>query len=64
MHSPIDDKLARLKAALAKGEADLAEGRVVVISSDRDLSDFFGRLSGDLSERRLTKRWCRGQGER
>lgn len=37
-------KLARLKAALSAGEADLAAGRVTAISSDADLDEFFDRL--------------------
>lgn len=37
-------KLKRLKAALAKGEEDVAAGRVVVLESDDDISSFFANL--------------------
>jgi len=37
-------KLKRLRDALTKGEADLAEGRSSTISSDAELSEFFARL--------------------
>lgn len=37
-------KLERLREALAKGEADLAAGRVTTIESDEELEAFFARL--------------------
>ena len=37
-------KLKKLKAALAKGEADLASGRVSVLDSEEDIEAFFARL--------------------
>lgn len=37
-------KLRRLRAELAKGEADLVAGRFVTLSSGDELEEFFGRL--------------------
>ena len=37
-------RLKRLKTALAKGEADVASGRMTAIDSDEDLRVFFARL--------------------
>ena len=37
-------KLARLKKALAKGEADLAAGRFTSITDDDELTEFFAKL--------------------
>lgn len=37
-------KLTRLKEALGKGEADLADGRFATLSSDDEITDFFARL--------------------
>jgi len=37
-------KLKRLRAALAKGEADAAAGRMVVLKDDAELDAFFARL--------------------
>ena len=37
-------KLKRLKAALARGEADVASGRILRIDNDDELEEFFGRL--------------------
>ena len=37
-------KLRKLKAALTKGEADLASGRVSVLDSEEDIEAFFARL--------------------
>ena len=37
-------KLQRLREALAEGDADLAAGRSVTISSDDELSELFARL--------------------
>lgn len=37
-------KLARLRKALAKGEADLAAGRFTTIEDDDELAEFFARL--------------------
>ena len=37
-------KLKRLKADLAKGEADIKAGRFIEISSERDLKAFFKTL--------------------
>lgn len=37
-------KLERLRKELAKGEADLAAGRVTVLKTDDDLNEFFARL--------------------
>jgi antitoxin ParD1/3/4 len=37
-------KLERLREALAKGEVDLAAGRVTTIESDEELEAFFARL--------------------
>jgi antitoxin ParD1/3/4 len=34
-------RLKRLKAALAKGEADLASGRMTALDSDEELEAFF-----------------------
>jgi antitoxin ParD1/3/4 len=37
-------KLKRLKAALAKGEADVASGRITALNSDDDIDAFFENL--------------------
>jgi antitoxin ParD1/3/4 len=37
-------KLKNLRDALAAGEADVAAGRVVEISGDEELNEFFARL--------------------
>lgn len=37
-------KLKQLRDALAAGEADVAAGRVIEISSDKELKEFFARL--------------------
>jgi antitoxin ParD1/3/4 len=37
-------KLERLRDELAKGEADIAAGRVTVLDSDDAIEDFFARL--------------------
>ncbi|HEY8698871.1 MAG TPA: type II toxin-antitoxin system ParD family antitoxin [Rhizomicrobium sp.] len=37
-------KLKRLKAALAKGEADVASGRVTTLENDDEIEAFFARL--------------------
>lgn len=37
-------KLARLREALAEGEADLAAGRFVTLSGGAELTEFFARL--------------------
>ena len=37
-------KLKRLKAALAKGEDDVAAGRVTMLESDDDIAEFFAKL--------------------
>jgi hypothetical protein len=37
-------KLRRLKAALARGEADVASKRVIVIKDDNELEVFFAEL--------------------
>lgn len=37
-------KLKNLRDALAAGEADVAAGRVVEISGDKELNEFFARL--------------------
>jgi antitoxin ParD1/3/4 len=37
-------KLKRLKAALAKGEADMASGRVTTLASDAEIDAFFASL--------------------
>lgn len=37
-------KLERLREELAKGEADLAAGRVTTLASDDELRAFFARL--------------------
>lgn len=37
-------KLKRLKSALARGEADVAAGRVMTLADDGDIEDFFARL--------------------
>ena len=37
-------KLKRLKLALAKGEADVAAGRVTVLGSDDEIEAFFANL--------------------
>jgi len=37
-------KLERLRDELAKGEADIASGRVTVLDSDDAIEDFFARL--------------------
>lgn len=37
-------KLKQLRDALAAGEADVAAGRVIEISSDKELREFFARL--------------------
>jgi len=37
-------KLKRLKAALARGEAEVASGRILRIDNDDELEEFFGRL--------------------
>lgn len=37
-------KLNRLRAALAKGEADVAAGRVTVLSDEDGIAQFFARL--------------------
>lgn len=37
-------KLKRLREELAKGEADLAVGRSTMLSSDREIAEFFARL--------------------
>jgi len=37
-------KLERLREELAKGETDLAAGRVTVLDGDDTLEDFFARL--------------------
>lgn len=37
-------KLKNLRDALAVGEADVAAGRVVEISGDKELNEFFARL--------------------
>jgi len=44
MHPSRIRKLARLKAALAISEADLAAGRFTTQSSDEELAAFFARL--------------------
>ncbi len=44
MHSSRIRKLARLKAALAIGEAALAAGRFTTLSNDEVLAAFFARL--------------------
>jgi antitoxin ParD1/3/4 len=38
------EKLERLRAELAKGEADFANGRFKTFESDEDLAAFFARL--------------------
>ncbi|MFE0754904.1 hypothetical protein ACFW16_13200 [Inquilinus sp. NPDC058860] len=42
-------KLERLRAELAKGERDLAAGRVVVIETDEELQMFFEGLENGSS---------------
>jgi antitoxin ParD1/3/4 len=37
-------KLERLREELAKGEADLAADRVTIVSTDKELDEFFARL--------------------
>jgi antitoxin ParD1/3/4 len=37
-------KLERLRDELAKGEADLAAGRLTTLSGDDELTEFFARL--------------------
>ena len=37
-------KLKRLKSALAKGEADVASGRVTTLESDDEIEAFFAKL--------------------
>jgi antitoxin ParD1/3/4 len=37
-------KLKRLKAAIAKGEADFANGRVTSLESEAEIDAFFARL--------------------
>lgn len=37
-------RLKKLKAALAKGEADIASGRVSRLAGDEDIEAFFARL--------------------
>jgi antitoxin ParD1/3/4 len=37
-------KLKRLRSALAKGEADVAAGRVTVLADEDDIEQFFARL--------------------
>jgi len=37
-------RLKRLRAALAKGEADIAAGRVSVLNADDDIEQFIARL--------------------
>ncbi len=37
-------KLKRLKAAIAKGEMDVASGRVISLESDEEIDAFFSRL--------------------
>jgi antitoxin ParD1/3/4 len=37
-------KLKRLRAALARGEADIAAGRVTVLSDAADIEQFIARL--------------------
>lgn len=37
-------KLKRLKSALAKGEADVAAGRVATLADDDEIEAFFARL--------------------
>lgn len=37
-------KLKRLKAALAKGEADVASGRFTTLESDEEIEAFFAKL--------------------
>jgi antitoxin ParD1/3/4 len=37
-------KLERLRADLAKGEADVAQGRVTSLSDDDELKEFFDRI--------------------
>jgi antitoxin ParD1/3/4 len=37
-------KLRQLKIALAKGEADIASGRVTKLESDDEIEEFFARL--------------------
>ncbi|HEY9346799.1 MAG TPA: hypothetical protein VIQ53_15880 [Inquilinus sp.] len=50
-------KLERLRAALAKGEQDLAAGRTVVLKSDEEIRRFFD----DLLEQEPTQAPdCRG----
>lgn len=40
-----DLKLARFRATLEKGEADLANGRVIVLKDDEAVREFFARLA-------------------
>lgn len=40
-----DFKLARLRSELEKGEADLADGRAIVLKDDEELREFFARLA-------------------
>ncbi len=37
-------RMQRLKAALAKGEADIAAGRTTTLESDEDIEALFARL--------------------
>jgi antitoxin ParD1/3/4 len=37
-------RLKRLKAALAKGESDIASGRMTALDSDEDIEAFFAQL--------------------
>jgi antitoxin ParD1/3/4 len=37
-------KLERLREELAKGEADLAAGRITTLSGDDEIQEFFARL--------------------
>ena len=37
-------KLERLREELAKGEADLAAGRITTLSGDDEVQEFFARL--------------------
>ncbi|HEY1707962.1 MAG TPA: hypothetical protein VGG10_06835 [Rhizomicrobium sp.] len=41
-------KLARLRAALAKGEADIAAGRYTVLTNDEEIDGFFANLNSKL----------------
>lgn len=48
---PKRQKFARLEQALARGEADIAAGRFVVLSNATEIDAFFEELKSDRRDR-------------